>query len=299
MGLRRSLGALGAVLVIVCGGCGGGREPRPDLVFVSTRGGDYAIYEMDADGSAQRRLSPEKGDASSPARLFFQIEPAWSPDASRIAFASRRTGNFDIYAMNADGTGTKRLTSTKDNDTHPTWSASGGRIAFARNEDIWVMAADGSAAKMVSDPNAEEAAPAWSPDGEWIAYVRREPGTASREIWLMQPDGSRRHRLTPQTNTAATPAWSPDSRRIVFSSNEEGPTYELFTIGVDGKDLWRVVPTTEDDFEPSWSPDGTKIAYQEAGAIFTVELSDGKVDKLTDSENNDSSPAWNPVPPRE
>ena len=56
-----------------------------------------------------------------------------------------------------------------------------------------------------------------------------------------------------------------------------------------------MVPTTGDNFEPSWSPDGSKIAYQEDGAIFTVELGGGDVEKLTDNENNDSSPVWNPV----
>ena len=48
-------------------------------------------------------------------------------------------------------------------------------------------------------------------------------------------------------------------------------------------------------FEPSWSPDGSKIAFSEGGSIFTVELGGGGVEKLTDTENNDSSPTWNPV----
>jgi Tol biopolymer transport system component len=55
--------------------------------------------------------------------------------------------------------------------------------------------------------------------------------------------------------------------------------------------------TTGDNFEPSWSPDGSKIAYQDDGAIFAVELGGGDIKKLTDRNNNDSSPAWNPRPP--
>jgi Tol biopolymer transport system component len=60
-----------------------------------------------------------------------------------------------------------------------------------------------------------------------------------------------------------------------------------------------VAPTAADNFEPSWSPDGTTIAYFEDGAIYAVELGGGEVEKLTDSENNDSSPVWNPQPPPE
>ena len=298
MGLRRSLGGLGAAVVLLAG-CGGEDEARPDLAFVSSRDGDYAIFEMNADGGAQHRLTPSEGEVTSPARLFFQLEPAWSPDGGRIAFASRRSGNFDVYVMNADGTGTKRLTAAKENDSHPTWAPSGREIAFVRDEDIYTMNADGSAVRRISDALAEESDPAWSPDGRWIAYVRREPGTAAREVWLMRRDGTNRHRLAPQTGRSATPAWSPDGSRLVFTSNEEGGPYELFTIGVDGKGLRRVAPTAQDNFEPSWSPDGSKIAYQEEGAIFAVELGGGEVEKLTDGENNDSSPAWNPKPPPE
>jgi len=297
MRLWRSLGVLGAAVVIFGSGCGGDESARPDLAFVSTRDGDYAIYVMDADGHGQHRLTEHDVSTASPARLLFQVEPAWSRDGTKIAFTSRRAGSFDVYVMNADGTGTKRLTSTKENDTHPTWAPSDASIAFARDSDIWVMDADGSNARRVSDPMAEESEPAWAPDGRWIAYVRREPGTASREIWLMRPDGSQRHRLLPQTGTTTSPAWSPDSTKLAFSSNEEGSVFEIYTVGVDGQGLRTVVPTTADNFEPAWSPDGSKIAYQEEGAIFTVEVAGGDVQRLTDQANNDSSPAWNPKPP--
>lgn len=270
-----------------------------DLAFVSTRDGDYAIFEMNADGGAERRLTGSDPDTSSPQGLFFQVEPAWSPDGTRIAFASRRGGAFDIYVMNADGTGTRRLTSTKESDSHPTWSSDGNQIAFVRGGlgDIYVMNADGSDARRISDPLAEETDPAWSPDGEWIAYVRRTPGTPVQEVWLVRPDGSERHALTSQGAKTFTPAWSPDSTRIVFTSNKDSEVFELYTIGVDGKAVRSVTPTAGDMFEPSWSPDGTKIGYQEGGAIFTVELGGGDVEKLTDNEDNDSSPTWNPRPP--
>lgn len=299
MTIRRSVGVLVAIVMsIVAAGCGGSDEARPDLAFVSTRDGDYAIFEMNADGSAQRRLTPrEDTGSSSPARLFFQIEPAWSPDASQIAFSSRRSGTLDLYVMNANGTGTRQLTSGKSADSHPTWSSDGTQLAFARDGDIYVLSADGSGARRISDSTVEEREPAWSPDGTWIAYVRRTPGTPARELWLMRSDGSERHAVTAQNATVTTPAWSPDSTRIVFATKNEDGVYALFTIGLDGKGLRSVVLTTTDNLEPSWSPDGAKIAYFEDGAIFAVELGGGGVEKLTDNETNDSSPVWNPQPP--
>src|SRR5918996_1273429 len=286
-----ALTVAGFTLVVACGG---DVETRADLAFVSTRDGDYAIYEMGGDGKGERRLTDHDADASSPATLFFQIDPAWSPDGKKIAFSSRRTGSYNLYLMNAEGKGTQRLTSTKADDLHPTWSPGGQRIAFERSGDIFVVNDDGTGARRVVASSAEESEPAWSPDGKWIAYVRRLPDAPAREVWLMRAHGSERHQLTRQNAVIYTPAWSPDSTRIVFTSKRDSEVFELYTIGVDGKGLRRVTPTAGDMFEPSWSPDGSKIAFSEDGAIFSVELGAGDVDKLTDTENNDSSPAWNP-----
>lgn len=296
---RLLLGALlafaGLTLVAACGGDDG--TTRPDLAFVSTRDGDYAIYVMNGDGKGERRLTDHDVDTSSPAGLFFQVDPAWSPDGTKIAFSSRRSGSHDVYVMNADGTGTRRLTSTSADDLHPTWSPDGRRLAFARSGDIVVVDADGSGARSIIASGAEESEPAWSPDGRWIAYVRHVPGAPAREVWLARPDGSGGRRLTRHGAVVYTPAWSPDSARIVFTSNRDGEVFELYTIGVDGKRLRSVAPTAGDMFEPSWSPDGSRIAYSEDGAIFTVELGGGNVEQLTSEEDNDSSPAWNPEPP--
>jgi len=252
---------------------------------------------MASDASGTRRLTVQD-PAAAGATVFFQVEPAWSADGSTIAFASRRTGSSDIYAMASDGTGTKRLTSGKQNDSHPTWSEDGSEIAFTRDGDIYVMGADGSRPHRISDIDAEESDPAWSPDGGLIAYIRRIPGTPIQNVWVMHPDGSDRRPLTKQNGRAYTPAWSPDGKRIVFTTNAKNEHFELFTVGVDGRALRNVVPTARDDFEPSWSPDGSTIAYQEEGAIFTIELGgDRAVEKLTDYATNDSSPVWNPRPP--
>ena len=121
---RLSIAALAALLVAGCGGSSSPKGP-PELVFVSTKDGDYAIFGADADGSHQYRLTKEEADSSSPAKLFFQIEPHWSPDGKEIAFVSGRDGNGHVFVMNADGTGTRRITDTKMDDSHPTWSADG------------------------------------------------------------------------------------------------------------------------------------------------------------------------------
>ena len=294
--------SLAAVLVLVAAvtalvGCGGSDGTRSDIAFVSSRDGDYAIFTMSADGNGEHRLTAREGEAPEGESVFWQIDPVWSPDATKLAFVSARTGEAHVYVMNADGTGTTQLTSGTTSETHPTWSSDGASIAFARAGDIYVMNADGSNPRRVSDINAQESDPAWSPDGRWIAYIKRTPGTPVQNLWVMHPDGSGRRALTKQSGRAFTPSWSPDSMRIVFSMNRDEEVYELFTVGVDGKGLRSVAPTAGDNFEPSWSPDGSRIAYQEDGAIFTVTLGGGDVERLTNQADNDSSPTWNPQSP--
>jgi Tol biopolymer transport system component len=283
-----------AALILVLGGCGGGGEGS-DIAFVSTRDGDYATFAMDASGGGQHRLTKIDIDTSSLEALFFQVEPAWSPDGTQIAFSSRREGTFDIYVMKADGSDTRRLTSTKQHDSHPSFAPDGQQIVFGRDGDIFVMRADGSNQHRISDPLSEEVEPSWSPDGEWIAYVRRTPGTPVREIWLAHPNGSDRHKVTNFVTTIAGPAWSPDSKRIAFSGALEGTVYDIYSVGSGGKGLHRHTQSTEDAFEPAWSPDGSTIAFMRDGAIVTIDQT-GNTEEITNRDNNDSSPAWNPEP---
>ena len=293
MRAARPLLALGLALLLAA--CGGGSDEASDLVFVSTRDGDYAIYGMSASGGGEHRLTDARGDSSTPQGLFFQIDPAWSPDGSTIAFASKRSGNLDLYAMRADGSGTNRLTSTKEDETQPTWSPDGDRIAFARGAPsrLFVMNADGAGAHRVTDEEAEEGEPAWSPDGRWLAYVRREPGSSIRELWLVRPDGSQPRRLTKLNGVAQAPAWSPDGRQIAFSANTTSNRFDIYTIGLDGKDA-RLRTSSDDSFEPSWSPDGKTIAFSAGGAIVLIDVANGDEETLTDADDNDSSPAWAP-----
>ena len=292
MTAARALLALGTAILLAA--CGGSDDSDLDLAFVSTRDGDYAIYAMSASGGGQHRLTDAHGDPATPSGLFFQTEPAWSPDGNTIAFASKRSGTFRLYAMSSDGSGTRRLTSTKEEDGQPTWSPDGGRIAFARGAPsrLFIMNADGGGARRVTDEEAEEGDPAWSPDGRSIAYVQRSPGSSIRELWLVRPDGSQRHRLTNLGGVAQGPAWSPDGKRLAFSAAVAN-RFDIYTIGADGKGV-RLLTSGDDSIEPAWSPDGKTIVFAVGGALVAIDVANGVQSRLTDPGDNDSSPAWAP-----
>jgi Tol biopolymer transport system component len=294
MSVRVFLLAVVACLATLAAGCGGGGSPRPDLLLDSTRDGDYAIFAMNADGSRQKRLTKTEVNTLSPKGLFFQTDPAWSPNGRSIAFSSKRSGSFDIYVMRRDGSGTRSVTSTAADDLHPTWSPNGQWIAFERGRKIYAVHPNGSELHAISRGFPGDTDPAWSPDGKWIAFVRRVAGGPVREIWVMRPDGRDAHGVTNLHGSSINPAWSPDGKRIAFASNIVASLYDLYVVTPANGRVHRLTREGPDTFEPAWSPDGSTIAFAQDGSIMTVDLQ-GKTSKLTDGKNNDSSPAWNPV----
>jgi TolB protein len=273
-------------------GCGSGTAPPTDLLFVSTKAGDYAIYGVSADGEHAHRVTKGRGDPSSPSGLFFAIEPAWSPNGRLIAFVSKRDGVSHIYVMDADGTGVRRLTAARAEDGGPAWSPDGRQIAFAREGALFVVDSAGGPARRVGREFAGRVAdPAWSPDGKSIAFDYRPDGF--QEIWVVGADGRRARPVTKLRALSGYPSWSPDGRRLAFQSNAVGGHSEIYSVTLAGGAVLRETMSSIDTIEPAWSPDGNEIAFSRDGAIWTVDRA-GNERKLT-PDDNDSAPAWRPA----
>jgi TolB protein len=288
------LAALAALLVAGCGGSSTPKGPAA-LVFVSTKDGDYAIFGADADGTNVHRLTKERGDPSTPDGLFFQGDPDWSPAGTKIVFASHREGKSHLYVMNADGTGTRRLTDANQDDTQPSWSPDGRWIAFAREGAIFRIPAAGGPARRVGSGPGSAADPAYSPDGTLIAYDYRMPGFSIREVYVMNADGTGSRRVTNIRQVSGYPAWSPDGRRLAFQSNAVGDHWEVYTVRPDGRGVKRVTVTATSAIQPAWTPGGD-LGFARDGAIW-VDRGQSEA-RLTSPKDNDSAPAWNPRPPK-
>jgi hypothetical protein len=108
--------------------------------------------------------------------LATQLAQAVVPGVNgKIFFASAQDGNEEIYSMNPDGSGQKRLTFNTAFDFDPAISPDGSKVAFfsdrSGDEDIWVMNADGSGATPLTANRFVESDPAWSPSGNQIAFA--------------------------------------------------------------------------------------------------------------------------------
>ena len=155
---------------------------------------NMGIYVARPNGSGLKRLTPRKWEAQ---------YPAWSPDGRKIAFTYVKEGGFNVYVMNADGSGVKQLT-RGGFDNWPVWSPDSKQIAFNRVAGIWLMSAEGAGARALTE---REGAPMnWAPS-KWLIFGCERSG-GGFAICAQLPSGRRATRLLGGAE-GGFPAWRP------------------------------------------------------------------------------------------
>ena len=259
--------------------------------------GGLAALEAMLDSAA---TEPEPDSGASPASTTAEATATTPPrGVSLIAFMSDRDGTWNIYVMNADGSGQTRLTTSAGRNSQPAWSPDGSSIAFRSDRDgnpeIYVMNADGSSAARLTTSAGSDIDPAWSPDGSRIAFASDRDG--NREIYVMDADGSSPVRLTTSPRVDYRPTWSPDGSRIAFSSNRDGD-WDTYVMNADGSSQVRLTNSPGADSHAAWSPDGSRIAFSSDRDgdwnIYVMDADGSNQTRLTTSTAWDSNPAWSP-----
>ena len=145
---------------------------------------------------------------------FIFAAPSVSPDGKRIAFTSdvAETDNFDVYVINRDGTGLRRLTTEPGIDAEPDWSPAGHTIAFNSDRDgdaeLYLMRPDGGGvAQVTRNEEVQDIHPDWSPDGRRFAFTSDASG--NNDIWVIDTDGEDARQLTADPAVDERPAWRP------------------------------------------------------------------------------------------
>jgi Tol biopolymer transport system component len=169
--------------------------------------------------------------------------PVWSPDGTRIAFASRRNGKWGLYVKPVDNTRNEDLVVETELPAAP-MSWSGNRIVYSTSGsktsgDVWsVVMGDAKAAPILQTP-ADERTPQVSPDGRWMAYSSNETGRS--EIYIRPfPEGPGKIQVS--VNGGVFPRWRRDGKELFFMSLVSVGSMMAADIRVAGASVERGVP---------------------------------------------------------
>jgi tricorn protease len=263
-----------------------------EIAFVS--GGD--VWTVPYAGGEARLL------VSHPAT---ESRPLWSPDGTRLAFVSNRTGNGDLYVLTLSSGELRRVTFDDVNDQLDGWSRDGRWLYFSSTSrdissmsDVWRVRADGGTPMPVAgDRYASEYWSAPAPDGKTIAITARGFPFAQwwrrghshldeSEVWLVRevgPGTSDMPRYEPVTAGGAKsgwPMWSSDGATIYFMSDRSGAENlwaravsggepRMLTRFTDGRVLW-----------PAISADGQAITFERDFGVWTYDVAAGQANRV-------------------
>ena len=194
--------------------------------------------------------------------------------AQWLAFSSRRSGTYDIYAMRADGTCLTQVTNGPGDELFATWSPD-GTIAYmsARSGRMQVYVHDFTSGDehLLDVGDLTATSPAFSPDGQWLAFEGYEPGVSDvSDVYVIPAAGGTPVKRTTGQRYSAGPAWSPDGATLYFFSNRVSG-YNVWTVPAAGGTEAMVAGTSGILGRPVATPDGTGIAYtlSASGAAFS------------------------------
>lgn len=245
---------------------------------------------------------------------------------SRISFDSNRTGNFELFTMNADGSDAQRLTTDPAFDSFwPKPSPDRTQIMFVRTPagvhdsdysraSIWIMNADGRGLRQLIALGAFgwtiQAHPEWRPDGERIAIIGG--ANANPQIFLVNADGTNPVRVTsngrggPRAGINIDPSWHPDGQSLLFVGCAlalcTASNYEVYRINADGSGETRLTNDSVPDYDPYFSPASTGSAGLIAWlrntapplrfAIFRMNFNGSDQRPIIDDGGINSKPGW-------
>jgi TolB protein len=229
----------------------------------------------------------------------------------RVAMASDRISNYEIWTTDFNGNAAQRLTNSTAIDADPRFDPSGNRIVFRSNRlssrnEIYAMNANGSGVTRLTNAAGNNVTPAFSPDGSKITFIASRDG-GQRNVYIMNSDGTNPIKLTTNqgfSHTANNPVFNHDGTRIAFDSDrlQAGVGYhDIYTIAPDGSAELRLTTAPYKDSHPSYSRDGSRIVFvsernggASSGEIYTMNADGSNQVRVTETPFAESHPVFTP-----
>jgi len=232
-------------------------SPNPDLYLKRTHGA--TVTRLTSDPASE-------------------IQPCFSPLGDKVAYASNRSGSWDIWVVGVDGTNPTRLTGGNTNCIHPSWSPDGKTIvycAFGPRSSQWELWTVSVETPSIKKWIGYGVFPVWCPNPKIskIAFqLARYRGSQWFSVWTVDlVDGEAKFptEISSSVHHACIcPAWAPDGTKLAYStvsrSNYEKTKNpvpdtsgeDIWIVDLDGRNSLRLTNTDASNFSPCWGPDG-------------------------------------------
>jgi len=196
-------------------------SPRGERALLVARGD---VFNAPIEKGVTRNLTRSSGAHDKAAR--------WSPDGRRIAFLSDRTGEEEVWVVDALGIGQPEQLTTggKAMRYDPEWSPDGKRLAFADKDGrLWVVTVAGKRlAEVARDTRGEIRDYAWSPGGDHLAFSMSNPSTF-HSLWIWSAEDGKLRRVTGEQFHASNPTWAPKGDYLYYlSARSFLPQFDAF-----------------------------------------------------------------------
>ncbi len=218
---------------------------------------------------------------------------------TKILFVSTRSGNKEIWVMDADGYNQVKITKDKSLATAPCWGKNATEIYYTSfkeyNPDLCGTFLDGSKSWFISSFPGLNVSAAWADKIERLAITLSKDGNS--EIYTMDRTGKNSKRLTFNNSIESSPVWSPQGNEIAFTSDRTG-TPQIYVMNSEGFNVRRLTFQGNYNDGAAWSPKGDKIAFHARSEgyfnIFIMNVDGSDWVQLTYRNGNNEDPSWAP-----
>jgi TolB protein len=261
------------------------------IYFVSDRTGHKEIWVMDPDGKSQRQITSYK---------FLSIEPAISPDGSKLAFTSWVRGNPGIFVFSVDPLRDLRFyNQVASVNSSPSFTPDGKQIVYSSSAGgccrIFIANLDGTGFRPLTS-GAINTEPKVNPKtGNEILFVSGRSGPP--QIYKMNMDGADVERLTDGTGDATNPSWHPSGQIMAFAWTRGYAIggWNVFVMDIASRKYVQLTHGQGKNENPSWAPDGAHLAFASTrggrSQIYTM-LADGTDVRPLTTIGNNTRPVW-------
>jgi Tol biopolymer transport system component len=228
------------------------------------------------------------------------MDPMISPDGKSLAFASNRTGNFDIWVYNYGSQAFVQVTRSEKDDRYPNWSPDGKKVLFTSdrtgNGDIYETSVDSPAGnlQLTVSENLEEYA-SYHPNTGEMLFARAERRRLLRRkmtIVLAEGPGSTTRVLV---DDGDEPRFSPDGKQLIFVSRRT-KNKDIWLTDAAGGALMQLTTSSKDDENPCFSPDGKHIIFASKRTgnfdLWVMDTEGRNLRQLTTDPADEKQPCW-------